>query len=184
MLRHSPDSVLEVPEVPRVVALPAWLRLAVTQDLQELAPIVVRSHLRLDLEAPLGHVEVSELVGLPDACGDVIVEANRVLILHIGEAVVQGPQQEHDGREPLLPIDDLLLPVVILEGDDGPKEVVVVLVELIACVVRECEGEEVIPECRALVVAPCIGALIVRDEEVCVLVLEEGADGLLIEVEL
>lgn len=49
------------------------------------------------------------------------------VILHIGELVVEGTQQEHDGGEALLAVDDLQLTGGVLEGDDGTEEVLVVL---------------------------------------------------------
>ena len=74
---------------------------------------------------------------------------------------------------------------VVLEGDDGAEEVLVgSAVEGVAVVVGEREGEQVAPQRRALVLSPGVGALVVGDEEVRVLVGQEQANRLLVDVEL
>ena len=84
-----------------------------------------------------------------------------------------------------LAVDDLQLTGGVLEGDDGPEEVLVGrTVEGVAVVVGEREGEQVVPQRRALVLAPGIGTLVVGDEEVGVFVGQKQPDRLLIDVEL
>lgn len=119
------DLFLEVGEVAGEGALPAGAHVALAQDLEELALVVVRGHLGVDLEAL--HVGLVELVRLPHTAGDGLAHLHRLLILHIGELVVEGTQQEHDGGEALLAVDDLQLTGGVLEGDDGTEEVLVVL---------------------------------------------------------
>jgi len=70
-----------------------------------------------------------------------------LFVLHVSELVVEGTKQEHDRREPLLAVDDLELTFIVFEGDDGPEEILVgAAVELLEVVVREREGEQVIPQ--------------------------------------
>ena len=163
------DLFLEVGEVAGEGALPAGARVALSQYFEELALVIVRGDLGVDLEAL--HVGLVELVGLPHAAGNRLAHLHRLLILHIGELVVEGTQQEHDGGEALLAVDDLQLTGGVLEGDDGTEEVLVVLaVESLVVVPGEGEGEQVVPQRRALVLAPGVGALVVGDEEVRLLV--------------
>lgn len=135
---------MEEGEVASVSASPALLYVAGAKDGKEFAFVIVGGNLRINLET-IG-VRFIKLVGLPHALGNGGASLHRLLILHVGKLVIEGPEKKHDGRKALLTVDDLELPVVVLEGNDGAEEVLVGLaIELFVIVVGEGEGEEVIP---------------------------------------
>ena len=138
------DLPLKEGEVASVSASPTLLDVTGAKDGKELTFVIVGGNLRIDLET-IG-VRFIKLVGLPHALGNGGASLHRLLVLHVGKLVIEGAEKEHDGRKALLTVNDLELPVVVLEGNDGAEEVLVGLaVELLVIVIGEGEGEEVIP---------------------------------------
>lgn len=177
------DLLLEKAEDLRVAALHATVHLPGTQDGEELVLVAVGSDLGIDLETI--HDGISHLGGLPDAASYKLSCLHGIGILGVLELRVEGPQEQHHGRETLLAVDDLLLALIILEGDNGSEKVLVVLaVEVVTRVIRKRKVEEVVPERRTLIFAPCVGALVVRNKEVGPLVREQTANSALVDIEL
>ncbi len=138
------DRLLEVAEVLGVGALPLRVDLAVLEDEEELLLIAVGGDLRVDLET-LG-VHVTDDGCPPHAASDHVVELDRVGVLHLAEPVVEGTQEQHDGRETLLAVDNLELAVAVLVRDDGAEEVLVgVVVEGAGVAPGDGELAEVVP---------------------------------------
>ena len=152
------------------------------KDIQELAFVVVRCNLGVNLE--LVHIGFAKFIRFPKALFNILPGGNRCLILHMGKLAVEGTEEQHDGGQTLLAIDYFQLIAVIFEGDDRPEEILAVVIERSSALIRDSKRKNIIPQGTALVFPPCVGALIIRDQEIGLFILKQILDCFLIYIKL
>lgn len=176
------DAFLKIYKVARVLAAWGIWNFSGKQNLSKFVVIFIGSDFRR--KPQLIFLKCTAHVRLPYTGLDKTFSIYGVTILHILKAIIERTQQEHQGGNALLTVDNFRLSVVVFVGDDCAEVVLFLIVEVVLVVVGEGEVEEVIPQGLALIFAPSVGALVVGDEKVRFSMREEFVYAFLVNVEL